>query len=279
VINDLSPLARGEIAVLTDANTFFDPDAVRELVKALRRRPEACAVVGCLELRSSVASGNLDGLYWRYETLLKKLESRVGAVLGANGAIYAFPRESYQPLSRNSIVDDFLIPMLIRQRAGGKIFFIPSAKAWETSPERVRDEFRRRVRIGAGDLQALLWTWRLLLPWKGTIALTYFSHKVLRWLGPWLLCLGFAANMWLLEIGLFRFLFLAQILFYALGSGAALFRRMPIIGTAASGARYFVILDSGLLLGFIRFTLGIARPFWNTAPRSPVLGPSVSSEP
>lgn len=267
VLNDLMFLARGEVVILTDANTFFQPDAVRELVGALRRYPQACAVVGRLELRSPASSGNLDGAYWRYETWIKTLESRFGAVLGANGAIYGFCRERYQPIPRQAIVDDFLIPMLMRLRSGGRVFFIPSARAWETSPERVRDEFRRRVRIGAGDLQALIWTWRLLLPWKGMVALTYFSHKVLRWLGPWFLLAGFGGNFWLLGKPFFDLLFLGQLSFYTLGLGAALFRRVPALGLLATAARYFLVLNAGLFLGFARLSFGVARPTWATSPR------------
>jgi cellulose synthase/poly-beta-1,6-N-acetylglucosamine synthase-like glycosyltransferase len=278
VLNDLVSAARGEVLVLTDANTFFDPAAVRELVQALRLHTDACAVVGKLDLRSSARSGNLDGLYWRYETWIKTQESRLGAVLGANGAIYAFPRARYQPIPQSCIVDDFLIPMLMRQRLGGKIFFIPTATAWERSPDGVRDEFRRRVRIGAGDLQALGWTWRLLLPWKGPVALAYFSHKVVRWLGPWLLAAGFTANLFLLDGAWFRALLAAQILFYALGLAAALFRRIPVVGGVASAARYFVILNAGLLLGFARFAFGFARPFWSRAPRGPVFRESPTSQ-
>ncbi|MBI4526178.1 MAG: glycosyltransferase family 2 protein [Deltaproteobacteria bacterium] len=267
VLNDLMRAARGEIVVLTDANTFFQPDAVRELVRALRFSPSACAVVGRLELRSSAKSGNLDGAYWRYETWIKKLESRFGAVLGANGAIYAFWREQYAPLPQQAIVDDFLIPMLMRLRSGGRVFFVPSATAWETSPERVRDEFKRRVRIGAGDLQALTWTWRLLLPWQGMVALTYFSHKVLRWLGPWLMLFGFGGNLWLLGDPVFEMIFIGQISFYGLGLSAGLFRRLPVLGFVAFAARYFLVLNAGLFVGFAHLSLGMARPFWATAPR------------
>jgi len=267
VINDLVSLARGEIAVLTDANTFFHPDAVRELMRALWRHPSACALVGRVDLRSSVATGNLDGVYWRYETFIKTLESRFGAVLGANGPIYAFRRAQYQPIPHEAIVDDFLIPMLMRLRSGGHIFLIPTARAWEASPERVRDEFHRRVRIGAGDLQALMWTWRLLLPWKGMVALAYLSHKVLRWLGPWLMLVGFAANLGLVHRPFFWLLFLGQLMLYGIAAGAAFVRRVPILGVAASGARYFVVLNAAILLGFVRFMLGVARPFWTIAPR------------
>lgn len=268
VLNDLVPRARGELIVLTDANTFFHPEAVRELVRALRRYPSACAVVGRLDLRSSAATGNLDGAYWRYETWIKMLESGFGCVLGANGAIYALRRERYQPLPPGTIGDDFLIPMLMRLRSGGQVFFVPTARAWEVSPERVRDEFRRHVRLGAADLQALIWTWPLLLPWRGMLAVTYFSHKVLRWLGPWFMLLGFGANLALLGSPVFRLLFAGQLLFYGLGLGAALVHRVPILGLAASGVRYFLVLNAALLLGFARYALGVARPFWATTPRS-----------
>ena len=268
VLNDLVSRAHGEIVVLTDANTFFSPDAVRELVTGLWHHPSACAVVGRLDLQAPKAGGNLDGLYWRYETHLKMLESRFGCVLGANGAIYAFRREHYQPLPPGTIVDDFLIPMLMRLRSGGQVFFIPTAMAWETSPEQVRDEFRRRVRIGTGDLQALLWTWRLLLPWKGMVALAFLSHKVLRWFGPWFMLFGFVANLWLLDRVPFQLLFAGQLLVYGLGIAATVVFRVPILGKAATGMRYFLVLNAALLLGFVRFALGAARPYWERTPRS-----------
>ncbi len=267
VLNDLVSLARGEVLLLSDANTFFQPDAARELTKALWSRPSACVVQGCLEIHSSAASGNLDGAYWRYETWLKGLESRFGAVVGGNGPIYAFRREHYQRLPEKAIVDDCLIPILIRLRFGGEVCFVPSARAWEKSPERVRDEFRRRVRIGTGDFQAVVWTWRLLLPWKGMVALTYFSHKVLRWFGPWLMLLGFTANLSLLGQPVFQLLFSGQLLFYGLGLGAGVLRQIPLLGTAAVGVRYFLVLNAGLLLGSVRFLLGAAQPIWNTTPR------------
>ena len=268
VVNDLVAQARGDIAVLTDANTFFDSDAVRELVKAFRRYPSACAVLGRLDLRSSTETGNLDGVYWRYDTLIKTLESRFGSVVGGNGAIYAVRRKRYQPISREAISnDDFLIPMLMRLHSGGQVFFVPSARAWEMSPERIRDEFRRHVRIGAGDLQALLWTWRLLLPWKGRVAVAYFSHKVLRWFGPWFMLVGFGANLWLLDLRFFQALFVGQLVVCGLALGATLVHHVPILGKAATGARYFLVLNAALLLGFIRFALGVARPTWDPAPR------------
>jgi cellulose synthase/poly-beta-1,6-N-acetylglucosamine synthase-like glycosyltransferase len=265
VLNDLIPRARGEVVVLTDANTFFRRDAVRQLVTALWRHPRACTVVGRLELRAT--GGNHDGLYWRYETWLKTLESHFGAVLGANGAIYAFRPQRYRPLPAATIVDDFLIPMLMRQHAGGEIVFVPAARAWETAPATVRHEFTRRVRIGAGDLHALVWTWRLLLPSRGMVALAYASHKVVRWLGPWLLLIALAGSLALADRPLFRGLLAVQLTGYALAAAAAAVRRVPVVGRVASIARYFVVLNVGLALGWVRFVLGLQRPTWSTTPR------------
>src|SRR2546428_2206993 len=262
VLNDLVERASGDVVVLTDANTFFYPDAVRALVTALWRHPTACAVVGRLDLHSPAATGNLDGRYWRYETWIKTLESHFGTVLGANGAIYAFHRARYRPLPGGAIVDDFLIPMLMRLDGGGEVFFVPAARAHETSPARLRHELHRRTRIGAGDFQALLWTWRLLLPWKGMVAFSYFSHKVLRWLGAWLLLSGFVANLFVLGSPFFWWLFLGQLAFYVLGFIA------PAVRAAASAAQYFIALNAGLGLGSVRFVLGLQRPFWSTTPRS-----------
>lgn len=269
VVNDLVRQARANIVVLTDANTFFRSDAVRHLVKALWRHPTACAVVGRLHLSSPGGSGNLDGVYWRYETWIKRLESHFGCVLGANGAIYAFHRERYPGLPQGAIIDDFLIPMLMRLHAGGTVIFVPEATAYETSPAGVRHEFLRRVRIGAGDLQALIWTWRLLLPWQGMVALAYFSHKVLRWFGPWFMLTGFLGNVWLLDYRVFRLVFLIQAAFYTLALVASPVKQLPILGRVAYAAQYAVMLNAALLLGFVRFAFGLQRGFWSPAPRRP----------
>src|SRR5207244_13224680 len=121
----------------------LQPAAGRPLGTAVWRPPTACAVVGRLELRSPTATGNLDGTYWSYETWLKTLESHFGAVLGANGAIYAFHRERYRPIPADTIVDDFLIPMTMRLHGGSEVFLVPAARAGETLAAQISHEIRR----------------------------------------------------------------------------------------------------------------------------------------
>ena len=268
VLNDLVAVARGKFVVFTDANTFFEPNVVKELIREFRRTPSACAVVGKLEFRTAEGTVNPDGLYWRYETLLKTLESRFGTVLGANGAIYAIKRAWFRALPSGTIVDDFLIPMLMRLERGGAVVLRPTAKAWEMVPETVRDEFRRRVRIGAGDAHALRHTWPLLLPNYGMLALCYWSHKILRWIGPGLLVTAFVSTCWLVDEPWGRALLGAQIAVYGLGLAASWLQSLPILGPVSTGVWYFMVLNAALLLGAWKYLSGRAAPVWQRTPRT-----------
>ena len=166
------------ILIFTDANTTFRPDALAKMLAHFDDR-EVGGVCGRL-----VFVGEEDeGVYWRWETRLKEAESRLDSCLGANGAIYAiradlFPRD----LPVNTIVDDFVIGMKVREQ-GFRMVYEPDAVAEEDLPE-TASEWARRVRIGAGDFQALTLCWRCLLPSYGIFAWTFWSHKVLRWLTP-----------------------------------------------------------------------------------------------
>ena len=268
VLNDLLSRVTGDLVVFTDANTFFHPDALKELVRGFSRHADACAVVGKLEFRTSAGTVNPDNLYWRYETVLKTLESRFGSVLGANGAIYAIKRTSYRPLPAGTIVDDFLIPMLMRLDGGGSVVFQPTAKAWELTPQTVRDEFWRRVRIGSGDAHALMHTWRLLLPGRGMLAFSYWSHKILRWLGPVLLLAAFLSNLWLLDRWWAQGIMAFQLAAYGQGLASRWLRSIPLLGRVSTGAWYFMVLNAALFVGFVKFVRGTARPTWRTTSRT-----------
>lgn len=146
--------------------------------------------------------------------------------------------------------------------------FRPTAKAWEMVPETVRDEFRRRVRIGAGDAHALRHTWRLLLPSEGMLAVSYWSHKIVRWMGPLLLLTMFAANLRLADRPWGRALLMAQVAVYALGFASSWLRRVPVIGRLATGIWYFMVLNAALLLGTLKYLSGRAAPVWQRTPRT-----------
>lgn len=193
VLNDLVSRSQEEILVFSDANTFFEIGALKKLVLPFAD-PQVGGVSG--ELRLTSAGGdNQDGLYWRVEQFLKFFESRIGGLLGANGAIYAIRRQFWIPLRPDTICDDFCVAMNVAA-AGGRLLYKPTAVAVEEMPETIGDEYHRRIRIGIGNFQALTRHPEYILKTSWGTKLSYISHKVLRWIAPHLLLISFAASVW-----------------------------------------------------------------------------------
>ena len=116
-LNAAIPTLNGDIVLLSDANTYTDTVAARKIVRWFRD-PKVGAVCGRLVLTDPATGGNADSLYWKYETFLKRCESRLGALLGSNGAIYAIRRSLFEPIPVNTILDDFVIPLQAKLRTG-----------------------------------------------------------------------------------------------------------------------------------------------------------------
>lgn len=192
VLNDLVSRGDEALIVFSDANTFFAPDALKQLVRPFDDDAVAC-VSGELQLISA-GGNNQDGLYWRVEQFLKFFESRIGGALGANGAIYAIRRRYWRPLRPDTICDDFCIAMNVAA-AGGRIVYTTAARAHEEMPETIDDEYHRRIRIGIGNFQALVRSPEYFTRTSWGTKWSYLSHKVLRWLAPHLLLLSLMASL------------------------------------------------------------------------------------
>lgn len=218
VLNDLVSRTTEPLVMFSDANTFFRPDAVKQLV-ACFNDPRVGAATGELRLMGT-GGDNQDSLYWRIEQFLKFFEARIGALLGANGAIYAIRRELWKPLEPDTICDDFCVAMNV-SAAGRRVVYEPRAWAEEDTPEHIGEEYKRRVRIGIGNFQALLRHPEYLLGTSMATAFAYVSHKVLRWIAPHLLLVALAASCVLaIDSELWRWLSLAQALSYLGAAGA-----------------------------------------------------------
>lgn len=229
--------------------------------------PEVGAVVGRLVLVDPATGRNADGLYWKYETFLKRCEGRLGALLGANGAIYAIRRSLYEPIPPSTIVDDFVIPLLAKQRTGCGIVYDCEAIAVEESAPGVGDEFHRRARIGAGGYQAIGMLWRLLDPRRGWVAFAFLSHKVLRWLCPFFLIGAFVANLALVGRPLYRGLLVAQVAFYAVAAATALVPARVRFLRPLRLTTMFASMNAALLVGFWRWLRGRQRAAWKRTAR------------
>jgi cellulose synthase/poly-beta-1,6-N-acetylglucosamine synthase-like glycosyltransferase len=266
VLNRAFGQVAGEIVVLSDANTFTDRQSLRALAQWFSC-PGVGVVCGQLILVEPENGRNPDNLYWRYENFLKTCEGRLGSLLGANGGIYAVRKSLFRAVPDDTLVDDLVIPLSIKLRTGCEIVYEPGARAIEETPAGMAAEFRRRARIGAGGFQCIARLWRLLNPAHGWLALAFFSHKVLRWFGPFFMVAMLLANLLLLGAKPYRAAMAAQAVFYAV---AALGRRVSGRGGLAKAARLpalFVGANLALLVGFGRWIRGTRGGTWERTAR------------
>jgi cellulose synthase/poly-beta-1,6-N-acetylglucosamine synthase-like glycosyltransferase len=266
VLNVAIKEVRGEIVILSDANTHTEPDAARKLVRWFRD-PQMGVVCGRLVLTDSHTGRNVDSLYWQYETFLKRSEGRLGALLGANGAIYAIRHSFYTPIPNDTLVDDLVIPLWARLTSGCAIVYDSEAVAHEETAPAIGHEFHRRSRFGAGGWQCLGRLWPLMNPSQGWIAFTFISHKCLRWLGPFFLIGMFVSNFFLCDKPLFQWLLFGQLSFYAVALLGA-FMPPPIRPLKALRlATMFAGMNLALLLGFWRWLHGSQHAAWKRTRR------------
>lgn len=271
VLNELVETASEDILVFSDANTMFAIDAIEKLSRHFNQ-PDIGAVVGELVLYDPVKQGNQDSAYWQYERLLKFHESRLNGLLGANGAIYAIRKDLYQPLDRSTLIDDFSIVMNICRR-GEKAHYDPEAIAYEEVSPTVQSEFGRRVRIGAGNYQAMMEYVDFLNPLKGIRFFTFLSHKVLRWLVPHFMLIALISNILLVLIPsaaincTYGLLLLCQFIIYGLSLLTHLTIKKLRHTTVLQLMYFMVSMNVALGLGFIQYLKGQSSGTWKRTAR------------
>lgn len=269
VLNDAMAQARGEIAILSDANTMLAPDAAKRMA-AWFSDPEVGVVCGRLVLVDQARGENADGMYWKYETFLKRCEARLGALLGANGAIYAIRKSLYPRLPQRIAVDDFVIPLLAHIQSGSRIEYDADALAYEETPPEIRSEFARRSRIGAGGFQSLSLLWPLMNPFRGWIALAFVSHKLLRWLCPFFLLGVLATSVFLSGTVLFGIALAAQVALYAMALAGYVWPKLGSVYRVAKLPTMFAAMNLALLTGFVRWAGGRQSGVWARTARTGV---------
>ena len=257
-INQAVPHARGDILVMTDARQALASDAVRRLV-AYFADPTVGAVSGELHLVASPGSAVEGvGLYWKYEKLLRRAESRFDSTVGVTGAFYALRKELFVPLDPRTILDDVAIPMRLAL-AGRRVLFAPEARAWDRVEPSAQREYRRKVRTLAGNYQLIALYPTFLHPLRNRLFWQLVSHKLLRLAVPWCLLVLLLASARLSVAGaaLYRAVLTAQALFYLLAMTGWLQsrRRRPLRLTSVPYA--FLLLNvaaARALAGFLRGT-------------------------
>jgi cellulose synthase/poly-beta-1,6-N-acetylglucosamine synthase-like glycosyltransferase len=260
-----------EILVFTDANTSFGRDALRRLCGPFSDVAIG-GVCGKLLFAKGERSETEEDVYWRLETWLKVRESAIDSCLGANGAIYAIRSFLFWlEIPTNTIIDDFVIGMKVREK-NYRMVYESRAVAVETLPARITDEWKRRVRIGAGAFQALKLCAPCLKPSFGAFAWLFWSHKVLRWFTP-LLAL---AGAFLAVMGAFALQSSTGTVFlglYAIFGIAALMGGLNLSGGGRvmqllRGAQYLAAMQAAIFVGFLRFCRGNLEGRWPRSDRN-----------
>ncbi len=262
--------ATGQILVFSDANSIYATDALQKLVG-----PFVDGRVGCVcgELHYTnpkrAAAGMGEGSYWRYEQYLKRHESLLGSLVGANGSIYALRRELFQELGA-AIISDFIMPIRLRL-AGHRVVYEPSAIAVEEVAVGFVDELKRRRRIVARSLYGLWTEPGAFNPFAHPLfVFQVVSHKVIRWLVPVLLLVMLITSV---EPGLARlspydWLFGGQLLLYALALLGGLLpvgvSRLSLFYVPA----YFCAINLGALLGLLAALRGQRHTVWKPLARA-----------
>ncbi len=257
--------ARGEIVVFSDANAMYGRDALRMLARNFADPSVGAAVGESTYTDAEVESERSEGLYWRYETAIKRLESAIGSVVGGDGAIYAIRRSLYVPM-RADALSDFVNPLQI-VAGGHRCVYEPGARSFERAGDDFQKEFRRKVRIVNRGWRATLGFARLLNPARyGLFAFELFSHKLLRWVLPLFLVALFVVSVVVAGQGpLYGLALAGQIIFYVLAAIGHALRRRPSIPAVFSVPYFFCLVNLASMLGIFDAFRGKTYTTWTTA--------------
>lgn len=214
-------LVKSDITVMTDANTMVNPGAIKEIVK-LMQDPKVACVAGekrVMARHKGQAAAEGEGLYWRYESALKRMDSELYSAMGAAGELNAIRTALYEPMPENALLDDFVMSMRMVDK-GYKIAYSSDAYASEYGSANLQEESKRKRRIAAGGLQSCWWLRKMMNPFrKPIVAFQFISHRVLRWsITPFALMALIPLNVALVIMkagNVYTVIWLLQIIFYA----------------------------------------------------------------
>lgn len=265
VLGDLAKRTTAEILVFTDANTMLDRSCVRNLVRHFV--DSKVGAVSGEEIRTSVSASAAGGesIYWQYESAIKILESRLNCSQGANGAALAIRRSLFNPKA-GSIVEDFQIPLALRFE-GYRVVYDPEAIAIEELAPTSSAQFARRVRIGAGNYQTLFRNLGYLSPLNGLLTFTFISHRLLRWLAPFMLAIAFLCSVGLAAQMRFILLLAMQCGFYSAALFGYVLKKRGQPSSLLSAPLHFCSMNLALFLGFCAYVTGRQGVTWASTPR------------
>jgi biofilm PGA synthesis N-glycosyltransferase PgaC len=272
-VNRIMKLVKTPLVIFCDANTNLNREAVRYIVRHYQDK-----TIGGVSGEKRIvtkdqdnASGSGEGIYWKYESFLKKKDAEVYSIVGAAGELFSVRTELYEEPEEGIIIEDFYISLKIASK-GFRFAYEPDAYAIETASASVEEEWKRKVRICAGGFQAMGKLSYLLNPFRyGILSFQYISHRVLRWtLAPLFLPLILLSNIWLALHGGFFYILtlLLQIGFYTLAFAGYHLRDRKIGIKGFFVPYYFMVMNLSVYAGFARFLRGKQSVVWEKSKRA-----------
>ena len=261
------------IVVFCDANTVLNKEAIKELVKHFQNE-DVGAVTGekrIISTNKEGASTAGEGIYWKYESLLKKLDSDFYSVVGAAGELMSYRTSLYRELPADSLLDDLMQSMQIAID-GYRVIYEKNAWAAETASANVKEELKRKIRISAGAWQSMLRLGKAFNPFHNfKLFFAFISHRVLRWtLAPFSLLILLIVNVFLSVYSspIYDIILVCQIAFYVLALLGWHFENKRIKVKVLFVPYYFFIMNLCVFLGLFRFLKGKQSVSWERAQRA-----------
>ncbi|MFK7797604.1 MAG: glycosyltransferase [Aureispira sp.] len=283
VINDLiqqaqakHPFSEDNVLIISDANVLVEPTTIYELAKHFKN-PTIGLVDSNIQHPSQRAM-NAKGIaatedgYISREVYIKHLEGRAwGRTMGPLGGCYAIRAQLFSPVPANFLVDDFYIAMKVFEQGGCAINEL-EAVCYEVVSSDLKEEFRRKTRISAGNFANLAAFKHLLWPPTSSLAFAFLSHKVLRWLGPFFIIISYSC-LWILTIGYDNqfyktLLLLANIGLFGIPLLDGILKKFNINVVILRYITYFNAMNLALFNGFFKYLKGVQNGIWQPTKRN-----------
>lgn len=272
-VNRVMKFVDTPIVIFSDANTMLNKEAFKKIVRHYKDK-RVGGVAGekrIMKKESDDASGAGEGIYWTYESFLKKKDAQLYSIVGAAGELFSIRTELFEEPPSDIIIEDFYLSMKIASR-GYRFAYEPDAYAMETASASVSEEWKRKVRICAGGFQAMSRLRHLLNPFRyGVLSFQYISHRVLRWtMAPLFLPVVFLTNLTLALQGLlvYQAILVLQSAFYVLALLGSQLQDKKIRIKGFFVPYYFMIMNLSVYTGFMRFLKGKQSVIWEKARRA-----------
>lgn len=270
-INRVMPFIDTPITIFTDANAMLNSEAIREIVKHFSNEKVGVVAGEKRILKNTEQTNEVgEGIYWKYESFLKKLDSELYSAVGAAGELYAIRTELFEELESDTLLDDFVLSLKICQK-GFVTAYEPNAYATETASLNSAEELKRKIRICAGGFQSVFRLTGLLNPFKnGLLTFQYLSHRVLRWVFvPFALLFIFGLNAILVtENQFYALLFIAQIIFYSMAITGFYAEKIGKKVKILYVPYYFSLMNYSAIAGLKRFLKNQQNVVWEKAIRA-----------